>query len=240
MIDFSKRSGDAEIMDDLDYAGLMMDRTLGELEVINRWLGGNHVTIDAISTLLKGTTKRTICVADLGCGRGDMLALIDRWAKKQGLDVNLIGIDANPYVIDAARKRLNEFPHIRLKAVNILSPAFQNEKFDVVIGTLFYHHFSDEQLITFFSRLKEQAHIGFLINDIHRHSLAYYSIKILTRLFSRSSMVKYDAPLSVLRAFSREELSRILYSAGIRNFTIKWKWAFRWQVIVFSNAATNN
>jgi hypothetical protein len=90
-------------------------------------------------------------------------------------------------------------------------------------------------LIAFFSHLKKQAGIGFLINDIHRHSLAYYSIKLLTTLFSKSSMVKYDAPLSVLRAFSRKELSNILRSAGIESFTIKWKWAFRWQVVVFSN-----
>jgi ubiquinone/menaquinone biosynthesis C-methylase UbiE len=240
MIDFSKRSVDAEIMDDLDYAGDMMDKTLAELEVINRWLGGNNVTINGINKLLKGTKPdRTVHVADLGCGRGDMLLLIDGWAKKKKLDVNLIGIDANKYVIDVARKRLNRFPHIHLQAINILSPVFQSKKFDIVIGTLFYHHFSDEQLITFFSRLKNQANIGFLINDIHRHSLAYYSIKLLTRLFSRSSMVKYDAPLSVLRAFSREELSNILFSAGIKNFTIRWKWAFRWQVIVFSDVATD-
>jgi ubiquinone/menaquinone biosynthesis C-methylase UbiE len=240
MVDFSKRSGNAEIMDDLDYGGEMMDRTLGELEVINRWLGGNNVTIDGISKLLKGTKPdSTIHVADLGCGRGDMLILIDGWAKKRNLNVDLIGIDANQYVIDAARKRLNRFPQIQLEAINILSPVFRSKKFDIVIGTLFYHHFSDEQLITFFSRLKDQANIGFLINDIHRHSLAYYSIKLLTGLFSRSSMVKYDAPLSVLRAFSKEELSNILHSAGIKNFTIKWKWAFRWQVIVFSNVATN-
>ncbi len=239
MIDFSKRSGDAEIMDDLDYAGEMMDRTLGELEVINRWLGGNDVTINGIGQLLKGTNPdRTVHVADLGCGRGDMLLLIDNWAKKKKLDVNLIGIDANQYVIDAARKRLNGFPHIQLQAINILSTAFQRKKFDIVIGTLFYHHFSDEQLINFFSQLKNQTNIGFLINDIHRHSLAYYSIKLLTRFFSRSSMVKYDAPLSVLRAFTRVELTNILHSAGIRNFTINWTWAFRWQVIVFSNSAT--
>jgi hypothetical protein len=133
---------------------------------------------------------------------------------------------------------LSSFPHIQLQTVNILSPDFQNRKFDIVIGTLFYHHFTDEQLIAFFSHLKKQAGIGFLINDIHRHSLAYYSIKLLTTIFSRSSMVKYDAPLSVLRAFSRKELSNILRSAGIESFTIKWKWAFRWQVIVFSNPAT--
>lgn len=236
MVDFSKRSGDVEIMDDLDYAGEMMDRTLGELEVINRWLGGNNVTINGISELLKDTKPgKSVQVADLGCGRGDMLLLIDNWAKKKNLDVHLTGIDANQYVINAARKRLNGSPHIQLQAVNILSEVFQRKKFDIIIGTLFYHHFTDEQLVSFFSRLKHQANIGFLINDIHRHSLAYYSIKLLTVLFSRSSMVKYDAPLSVLRAFSRKELTEILNSAGIKNFTIKWKWAFRWQVIVFSD-----
>jgi 2-polyprenyl-3-methyl-5-hydroxy-6-metoxy-1,4-benzoquinol methylase len=239
MIDFSRRSGDAEIMDDLEYAGEMMDRTLGELEVINRWLGGNRVTINGISRLLKNENQTSpIRVVDLGCGRGDMLILIDRWAKRYNLKLELFGIDANQYVVDAARKRLRSFPHIQLQAVNILSPDFQKKKFDIVIGTLFYHHFSDEQLITFFSHLKKQAGMGFLINDIHRHSLAYYSIKLLTTLFSKSSMVKYDAPLSVLRAFSRKELSNILRSAGIESFTIKWKWAFRWQVIVFSNPAT--
>src|SRR5262245_55398487 len=239
MIDFSKRSGDAEIMDDLEYAGEIMDKTLAELEVINRWLGGNNVTIDGITRLVKDTSgNRALHVADLGCGRGDMLILIDAWAKKRKLDIDLIGIDANPYVINAARNRLNLFPHIQLQAVNILSPDFQAKKFDIVIGTLFYHHFTNEQLTSFFSQLKKQTRIGFLINDIHRHSLAYYSIKLLTGLFSRSSMVKNDAPLSVLRAFSKKELSGILRSAGIDNFTIKWKWAFRWQVIVFSNAAT--
>jgi ubiquinone/menaquinone biosynthesis C-methylase UbiE len=240
MIDFSKRSGDAEIMDDLEYAGEMMDKTLAELEVINRWLGGNNVTIDGINKLVKDTSSvKALHVADLGCGRGDMLILIDSWAKKRKLNVNLIGIDANQYVIDAARKRLDEFPHIQLQTVNILSPDFQTKEFDIVIGTLFYHHFTNEQLVSFFSQLKKQARVGFLINDIHRHSLAYYSIKLLTGLFSKSSMVKYDAPLSVLRAFSKKELSGILRSAGIDNFTIKWKWAFRWQVIVFSGTATD-
>jgi hypothetical protein len=76
--------------------------------------------------------------------------------------------------------------------------------------------------------------VGFIINDIHRHWLAYYSIKLLTRIFSRSMMVRFDAPLSVLRAFRKKELEVILRNAGISNFKIKWMWAFRWQVIVYA------
>ena len=55
---------------------------------------------------------------------------------------------------------------------------------------------------------------------------------ILTRLFSRSYLVKHDAPLSVLRGFKKKELEELLNKAGILNYTIHWKWAFRWLVIV--------
>lgn len=234
MPDFRERSREMEIMDDLGYTGPLMDRTLFELEVINKWLGGNDVTIGGLRKLLSRAKNDTITIADLGCGRGDMLRLIDSWAKKRNKRVRLVGIDANPYIINAAKKNLKHFPHIEFQAINIFSTEFQTQKFDVVIGTLFYHHFTNNELIQFLRHLKRQVTIGFVINDIHRHPLAFYSIKLLTKLFSRSSMVQFDAPLSVRRAFTKTELLEILNKAGITEFTIKWKWAFRWQVLVFA------
>lgn len=172
MPDFSHRSTDVEIMDDLEYAGELMDLTLQELEVINKWLGGNNVTIDGIKKLLRNRAQDTpISIADLGCGRGDMLRLIDSWAKKKIRNLRLVGIDANPYIIDAAKENLKHYPHIQFWPINIFSTEFQSQKYDIVIGTLFYHHFTDEQLITFFRQLKDQVRIGFIINDIHRHAL---------------------------------------------------------------------
>jgi len=81
--------------------------------------------------------------------------------------------------------------------------------------------------------LKNQVKTAIIVNDIHRHPLAYYSIKWLTSLFSKSSMVKFDAPLSVLRAFKRNELKSILKKAGVENYQLRWRWAFRWQLIIF-------
>ncbi len=236
MPDFFVRSTDAEIMDDLEYSGEMMDRTLYELELINKWLGGNDVTLGGIKQMVMShDPNETVCIADLGCGRGDILRLISRWAKKENRKVRLIGIDANPYIVDAARTNLSQYPDIELQTMNIFSAAFQSMKFDIVLGTLFYHHFSNQQLQTFFRQLKDQVRIGFIINDIHRHALAFYSIQFLTKYFSRSSMVKFDAPLSVLRAFTRTELIEILRNAGAQIFTIQWKWAFRWQVLVYKS-----
>ena len=234
MPDFRERSTEMEIMDDLCYTGPLMDRTLYELEIINKWLGGNDVTLRGIMKMvINHDPETTICIADLGCGRGDILRLIHLWAKKENRKVRLLGIDANPYIVEAARTNLRQYPEIELLTMNVFSTAFQSMKFDVVVGTLFYHHFTDEQLSGFFQQLKDQVRIGYIINDIHRHVIAFYSIRLLTKYFSRSSMVKFDAPLSVLRAFKKRELVEILKNAGAGIFTIQWKWAFRWQVLVY-------
>jgi hypothetical protein len=72
-----------------------------------------------------------------------------------------------------------------------------------------------------------------IINDLHRHPLAYYSIGLLTTLFSKSPMVKHDSKVSVMRSFRRKELESLLEKAGAKVYTIKWMWAFRWQVIIY-------
>jgi hypothetical protein len=74
------------------------------------------------------------------------------------------------------------------------------------------------------------AGLGFFINDLHRHFLAYYSIKILTGLFSKSYLVKNDAPLSVQRGFIKKEWEDLMHKSAIDNYSIQWKWAFRWLI----------
>jgi 2-polyprenyl-3-methyl-5-hydroxy-6-metoxy-1,4-benzoquinol methylase len=218
-------------MDDLECSGEVLEQTLRELEFINKWLGGNQITIDAIAQLSKDARGRELSIADLGCGGGEMLKTIDAWGKKNNLKLKLMGFDANPNVIAFAKKNIANCPHIHFETVNVFSNEFLQQKYDIVIGTLFFHHFSGDQLTGFFKQLNSTVRLGYVINDIHRHWLAYYCIKVLTLFFSRSAMVKYDAPLSVLRAFRKAELKKILQMAAPAGFAIRWRWAFRWQVI---------
>ena len=71
-----------------------------------------------------------------------------------------------------------------------------------------------------------------IISDLHRHWLAYHGIKFLTRWFSKSTMVQNDGPLSVMRGFRRKEWIQIFKDSDITNYKIRWKWAFRWQIII--------
>lgn len=231
---FAERSQAPEIMDDLQCSGEVVHQTLRELDFINHWLGGNQVTLKGLKSLIKNQNNiKSFHLADLGCGSGEMLKLIYQQLKTHPI-LQLTGIDANPNIIAFAEKHCAGIPNLQLKTEDIFNPDFQRRSFDIVMATLFLHHFTHEQLVKIFRTLQTQARIGIVVNDLHRHPLAYYSIKLLTRLFSRSAMVKYDAPLSVLRGFKKAEIEGILAEAGITRYTLSWRWAFRWQLVIYT------
>ena len=233
MTRFDRRSMNIEIMDDLQCSGDVVHQTLRELETINKFLGGNNVTLDGLRSLLKNIPQPTeITIADWGCGSGDMLKRMADWGRKNHRKLHLVGIDANPNIIAFAIDNCRGYPEIEFEPINIFSDDFRGRKYDVVTATLFTHHFTDDELVNLLRFAMSQVRVGIVINDIHRHWLAYRSIRLLTRLFSKSEMVKFDAPLSVLRSFRRQDWEMLLSKAGIRNFTLRWKWAFRWQIVI--------
>ncbi len=234
-LDLSRRAGDLEIMDDLTCAGEVVDQALRELDIINRWLGGNQVTLQAVWALIDKRDAdpiSPITLADLGCGSGEILKRIADYGRRNGIPMKLVGIDANPNIVEFAKRNCSGYPEIIIETVDVLSNDFSRRSYDIIMGTLFFHHFDDPTLVTLLARLKKQVKLGLIINDIHRHWLAYYSIRLLTGLFSSSSMVKFDAPLSVRRAFVHTDWVRVLAESGIATYTIEWKWAFRWKISI--------
>ncbi|WP_439881125.1 methyltransferase domain-containing protein [Pontibacter sp. MBLB2868] len=228
------RSNEPELMDDLTMSGEELRKNLEELEVINHWLGGYNVVLDALDKL-DVPQNHTLRIADIGCGGGDTLKSITKWARRKNVKVELEGIDANDFMVQFARKRCAAYPEISVSQFDVFSEAFAAKQYDVVVCSLFCHHFTDAQLVSMFRQLYRQAHTAIIINDLHRHWLAYYSIKYITALFSSSRLVKNDAPLSVWRAFKRVELEQLLAQAGIQNYSLKWMWAFRWQLVFGKN-----
>lgn len=228
---FKNRSYEEEIMDDLEASGPIIPQTLKELEIINQRLGGNYVTTNGLDQLITEKPNKKLRIADLGCGGGDILKLVAKWATNRGYEIELIGFDANTHIIDYAKENCKEFSEISFAVQDIFSDKFKSQKFDVILCTLFTHHFHEDDLVKIFKQFKMQSNLGVIINDLHRHWLAYYSIRLLTSLFSKSDMVKNDGPLSVKRAFKKTDLEQIMSRASISKFTIRWMWAFRWQLI---------
>ncbi|MEO9477189.1 MAG: methyltransferase domain-containing protein [Cyclobacteriaceae bacterium] len=227
---FEQRSSELEIMDDLEMGGDVIGQTLLELDIINRRLGGNNISLSAFKKLINKYQIKTL--ADLGCGGGDLLIGMAKIAKNEKKAIHFTGIDANPHIAEYARNHTAEWGNIDFKAQNIFSDDFRKSQFDVVHCCLFLHHFTEAQLIQIFKHLKDQTRTAIIFNDLHRHWLAYYSIKIITHLFSKSYMVRNDAAISVARGFKKEEIIKLMTASNIKNYTLKWRWAFRWELII--------
>ncbi|MFC0184695.1 Ubiquinone/menaquinone biosynthesis C-methylase UbiE [Pseudarcicella hirudinis] len=237
MPDLSYRSNEKELIDDLTLDNDALRQNLEELALINRFLGGNQVTLSGLGKALKHFQADSVIgklkIADLGCGGGDMLIVMAKWLRKRYLSSELTGIDANDFMIRFAQKRTADFPEISYLQENVFEDSFKELSFDIITMTLFCHHFSDDLLIKLFSQLRRQASKAVIINDIHRHWFAYHSIAWITRLFLKSYLVKNDAKLSVWRAFRRSDLEKIIIASGFTKYSIQWKWAFRWEVVLY-------
>lgn len=231
LVNTSKRSDESEMMDDFTLEGAMFRDTLDKLEIINRFLGGNTVTIKGVKKVLNNKSKdKTITIIDLGCGHGDILRDVAKFGRKNGYTFKLIGIDANPDAVEYANELSKDYPELSFEALDIFSDGYKELEYDLVLCTLFLHHFKNEELISFLKLTLKNAKLGVVVNDLHRHRLAYYLFKIIG-LFIKNKMVREDGLTSVLRAFKRKDLEHISSQLKAKA-NIEWKWAFRYQWIL--------
>ncbi|MBU3662383.1 MAG: methyltransferase domain-containing protein [Bacteroidetes bacterium] len=228
------RSYEAELLDADNIPQKDLYLNLKELNNINTLLGGHNITLKGIAAFNLKLNK-TYHLLDIGCGGGDNLRVIADWGRRKGLQLQLTGVDLKTDCINYAKEHCKAYPEIHFICSDYKDLLNQNTTYDIIFTALFCHHFKEEDLSILFRYKQQHANLGFFINDLHRHPLAYYSIKFLTALFSKSYLVKNDAGLSVKRGFSKTELLQLLKT--FTNLEVKWMWAFRWLVIVRNNGS---
>lgn len=230
-MNFRNRSYTPELLDNDNIPTEDLRQNLRELDFINRWLGGHAVVLAGVRVFLKkNPTIQALSIMEIGSGGGDNLRETGILLSKKGIAYHLQGVDMKEDCVQFARQQ-QAIP-ITYQICDYQLADTTEQKPHYIFNSLFCHHFTDEQLVQMLQWLLQNAHKGFFIADLHRHPLAYYSIKWLTNLFSKSYLVQNDAPLSVLRGFKRKEWEHLLEQAGITHYTIQWKWAFRWLIIV--------
>jgi SAM-dependent methyltransferase len=227
---FRHRSFQPELMDGPDIPKNLLIKNLQELDFINRVSGGHSISLNAIKKLV--TVKDKIYhIADLGCGSGAAMKVMASWARLNGFKVKLTGIDKNIDAINYLNEYCKEYSEISGFAGDYRN-YFQTETpIDIIHCSLFCHHLKDAELDELLSYIKRFVKTGFVINDLVRNRIAYYGVRMITNLLNGSKLSKNDGPISVLRAFRRKELDILIQKAQIKNYSIKWKWAFRYLVI---------
>lgn len=232
-MDLSERSYQKELLDRHDIPYSDIKRNMAELNFINTYLGGHGITLAGLRQIVTSRNLNQsageISICEIGCGGGDNLKAIADWCAKTNIRASFIGIDINADCVKIAHETCKQlsvkFIHADYKEVSFIQTPH------IIFSSLFCHHFNNEELVLMLQWMMRNSTAGFFINDLHRHPLAYYSIKWLSRVFSKSYLVKHDAPLSVARGFSRQEWVTLLRRADIISFSIDWKWAFRWLIV---------
>jgi SAM-dependent methyltransferase len=225
---YSIRSADRELIDEPGIPASDWFTCLKELDTVNTLLGGHAITVEGVRRLLPKTQRRII-IAEIGCGGGDNLNAIYRRNNK--LDAHYIGIDINKACTEYASENCRAIPSSHFICSDFRHVEFGETKPDIIFNSLFCHHFSDADLVETLRWMHSNSRLGFFINDLQRHPVAFHSISILTSIFSRSYLVKHDAPISVMRGFRKAEWQRLMSAAGIKQFEIQWRWAFRYLVL---------
>ena len=235
MVDYRRRSNAAEYMDGAAVEGPDMSRALEELQYVNRYLGGTRSSLKALAQAEVGAPKKRLEILDLGTGAADIPAAMVQWGRSQEKVVRVVGVDFNPFVCSWAQRQVEHLPQVEVVRGDVLNLPFGAETFDYVHCAMFLHHFPQEEAARIVRTMYRLCRRGIIINDLHRHPVAFHAISWITRRWSKSSMVQHDAPVSVLRGFRWVELEELGHLSGICRFSIQRYWPFRFVLLALKN-----
>jgi hypothetical protein len=197
-------------------------RSLRDVERLNALFGGRGVTLRAVSRLLAPCPRgRPAIVLDVGTGSADIPRALVRWARRTGRALRVLAVDRDGPVLRAARRAVAGYPEITLLRADAVDLPVRPGSVDVVISALTLHHLEPGPAAMALAAMDGAARVGFVVNDLVRGRLAYAAVWVATRLLAQSPMSRHDGPLSVLRAYTAEELRALGDAAGLRDLAVR-------------------
>ena len=220
------------MMDDFSIIDERLESALRDLRIVNRWLGGYGAARSALHPLFRRASR--LRLLDLGTGVADYPEYLVQAADRNGCHLEVTALDANPATVRYAQATLDQRLSRRLRSRidvvvgDALDLAYDRDTFDVTLASLFLHHFHGQEAIDLLREMDRVSRRGIVVNDLHRHPIAYYGVKVMGVVLARSVMFNHDGPLSVLRGFTHAELERLARAADLDSAQVYWRWAFRW------------
>jgi SAM-dependent methyltransferase len=224
------RSAQTEILDAPIEAGELA-KIRADLARFNGAMMGHWPMLRWLDRATKGVPlEQSLTFVDIGCGYGDLLRAVRRWAQKRGRTMTLIGIDLSPQVIGVARNATNAADDIEYQAVDIFDfkPAVP---IDFVANSLVTHHLTDEMIVRFLRWMEATARRGWIIYDLQRSRVPFYFIPLAGFLLRLHPVVVYDGRISVARSLTRAEWKHLIARTDIPRATVRLRWfMFRFSI----------
>jgi ubiquinone/menaquinone biosynthesis C-methylase UbiE len=214
---------------DLDEASYEeVQDSLQDVATVNRYLSGYRVLLQHMEPILRShKANRPFRVMDAATGSADQPIELVKLARRIGIPIHITAIDINAKMLRLAQEEVACYPEIQLLQCDILSLPFRENAFDLVVNSLSLHHFSWDKAVTILRTIYKVGRLGIVVNDLHRSRVAHVVIFILTRIFTRNRLTRYDAPVSVMNAFTPKEFCRLAQQAKIDPYEIHRHFPYR-------------
>ena len=222
--DLSCRSREIEWLDGVGAGATELEFFLRDLACLNSVMFGHRAVIAWLRRATKDApSERPLTILDAGCGYGDLLRAIRRWAHKRGLTARLIGLDRSRETISIAQAAGAETDDIEYRVGDIFE--FRPlERIDLVVSSLLAHHLSDELIVRFLRWMEVTAHRGWLIYDLQRHPVPLYFIALIGSLTRLNPLMIRDGLISVERSLTAAEWRERLVAADIACESVRLRW----------------
>ena len=213
--DLARRVDLPELMDTTRLAAEELDGTLRFLETVNRRLGGYSLTFGYLERWLSARpASGPVTILDAGTGGGDLPVALAQWGRRQGLEVRVVGLDADEEIARWARRRAQSEPRVEIVHGELAALERTGRRFDFVTASLLLHHIPEAALVPVLRTLDGLAARGLVIGDLRRCAAGYVGVTLVTAALG-NRVVRHDGPLSVRRAFLEGELEALAARAGL-------------------------
>ena len=189
---------------------------LADLARLNAFFGGRSLTLLHVKQLAARLPPlRTLTVLDVGTGGGDVPRELVRWARRMRRPIRLFALDRDPAAARVTLDLGRAYPEIVVLQGDAVDLPVRSGSIDVAISSLTLHHLDEAAAVRHLAEMDRVARRGIVVNDLARSRTAYALVWLATRLFTRNRMSRHDGPLSVRRAYVREELRALCEKAGL-------------------------
>jgi 2-polyprenyl-3-methyl-5-hydroxy-6-metoxy-1,4-benzoquinol methylase len=209
-----------------------VEQSLADLHRINRWLGGLHGFTSLLYPRLRNGHTGLLSVLDLGAGGCTIPIALAGWARVERLPLRVIALDRRYPHLQWAQHRLQQWPEVSLLQADAISPPFAAGAVDIVMSSLFLHHFTERQLTELLPRWAQLARRSLVMSDLVRHPLPYWFMKAVSPIFARSPITRHDAAVSIRRAYRPGELHAIARQAGLHQAKIFTHFPYRMTLVI--------
>ncbi|WP_284646605.1 methyltransferase domain-containing protein [Paenibacillus silviterrae] len=225
-----KRSLVPEFMDDFSQGGDSLREALKHLRRLNRLFAAAGPTLYGVERLWREAgCPAALSLLDIGAGSGDINQRLLRWADKHGIQLRILLMDITEEACTEARLLYKGEPRVEVVQGDVF--ALKTACADVVTASQFLHHFSPEEVPAVVRHLLGAARYGVVINDIHRHPVAWGAVWLATRLLSRNRYIRHDGPLSVAKGFRSGDWKELQVTLGFHTqLHYTWRPLFRYAV----------